>query len=263
MRIDELTGVKRYKKRTLWDVLNDFAKAGGHWAGGKFGTVLLHPRWDYVYKFFTRDDCYLRFIRWAMRNSHPCLPKVLSKPRRILPFYRRHKTEEEIYIVKLERLNEWKCPPEVKDMGGFAYVLEHVALTKGAYDGDEMPEHWEGRPKSHIERWHKTKDFLNRHPEIKQLADFYLVLLDVPIDCALDIHVGNVMQRNDGTLVFTDPFWYGETPYTLAAAARAAEMDIADYEPDEADYIDGGERWKKPRPPKQTDWRPSSDDLPF
>lgn len=257
MRLDELTGVKRYKKKTLWDVLDDFQRLGGSWASGKFGTVLLHPRWNYAFKFFTNDVCYLRFIRWAARNPHPCLPRVLSKPKRMVPFYRRHKTENEIYVVKLEKLNEWKYPPEIAEMGGFSHLLDYVALTD--FDGGTPPVALSGH---HRDRWQSTKDFLNRHPEFKQLADFYMPLMAAPISCEPDIHVANVMQRDDGTLVYVDPFWHGETPYSLERAAREAYMD--DDGPEESDFVDGGEKWKAPK--KRTPAPPrnfSTDDFPF
>jgi hypothetical protein len=255
---------ERYRERDFWEVIRDFEKAGGSWAGGQFGTVFIHPRWSFVYKVFN-DASYLTFARWASRNPHPCLPRFLSKPKRVVPFYKRPRRHDTVYVVKLEKLKEWDAPrEELKQMGGLEYVLEHVAMSAAAYNSDTPPESLTG---VHLQRWERTKQFLARYPEIKALADFYPILMAAPIEASPDIHVGNVMQRDDGTLVFTDPFWHGETPYSLAAKAQQAETDY-EYD-DEADQILGGERYRRPKPrkprkpSKPVSWGSSDDDLPF
>ncbi len=247
---------QRYRERGLYDVINDFEKHGGSWAGGRFGTVFVHPRWSFVYKIFSDDKCYLRFVRWAMRNPHPALPRFLTRPKAVVPFYRRHRRESEVYIVKLERLNEWKPPAYLgMDIGRWLDMM--VGMT-----ADRLEEY--------RKRWPETYDriryALKQHPELQGLIDGYRIILGSPVECAPDIHAGNIMQRADKSLVFTDPFWHGENPYTQYRAWLESETDSWE-EPTDDDYVLGGEKWKRPKPRKAkppTNWGGNSDDdIPF
>jgi hypothetical protein len=277
MRIDELTGVKKYKERTLWDVLDDFTKAGGSWANGSYGTVLLHSNWNYVYKFFTDDVPYLRFIRWAARNPHPCLPRVLSPVRRWTPFYKRHKKDDQVYIVKLEKLNEWDVPLAIRKFGGVQHFIEHVGNWVDDYLGKEPPRRLyfdfdqEGNPTNTVsnntafERWERIHFILRDHPEVIPLLKFFPTLMRA-VEASPDVNERNIMQRDDGSLVYTDPFWEGESVYQMAARAQQAEIDYNDDEPDPRDLVSGSQRWKPPKKIKQKPalgWSNGEDDLPF
>jgi hypothetical protein len=255
MRLDELTGVKKYRERDLHDVISDFVKAGGEWLGsGRYANVIGFPGRDYVWKFFPNDSCYIGFVRWALRNPAPYLPVFLNKPRWIVPFYRRQKTEAKLCVVKLERLEPNNIPKDFFEQfsihGGIAGFLEaSIYARRGA----------ETRFTQRI------KDVYAADPRMVDLAEGYWALLNSPVQCSLDLHTANIMQRRDGTLVFTDPYWIGENPYQ-AYAREMANQNMDDFYPEEepGHYVSGGELPKRPRKKKPKPYIvPSYDDLPF
>ncbi len=251
MRIDELTGVKKYRERDLWDVIRDYIAAGGEWLGnGRYANVIGFPNRDHVWKFFPSDSCYIAFVRWAMRNPAPYLPRFLSKPKWIVPFYRRPKTEAKLCVVKMERLSEWKLPylPEAGQLSLMTFF--YVALKCHNEKTDIGTEKY-------------AAPFIKAHPELTALAEGYVALCHSPVRCELDIHDKNIMVRQDGSLVFTDPYWIGENVYQ-AYAREMQNQGMDDMYPEEKTnrYVDGGKLPKKPKPDKITPPN-EMDDLPF
>lgn len=49
-------GVKRFHKYTMEQLLKMFRRMGVKTSNGKFGTVFMHPSWNYVYKVMLKDD---------------------------------------------------------------------------------------------------------------------------------------------------------------------------------------------------------------
>ncbi len=192
------------QKRTLGDLYNRFIQKGGSIIGaGAFGRVLTHPSWDYVLKVFdASDECYLRFIRYAMNNPKiPCLPKVIGKPQRILGNFQRDVTDEYIAFVRLERL--YPLTPENEKIvmdNRLRNAFREYAYVKKA--GMELSE--EEEP----EAWHVINKTGEQFPHAESLIN---VLKELVVDpkyknCIIDVHDENVMQRENGELVLTDPF---------------------------------------------------------
>lgn len=256
MRIDELTGVKKYREQSLWDVLRDFEAAGGQWLGsGRYANVIGFPNRDYVWKFFPDDRCYIAYVRWALRNPAPYLPKFLSKPRWIVPFYRRKKTESKICVVKMEKLNPWALPT-LPDKG-------QLSLDTFFYVATRCYIRPKGSEQLAIEDDDYAGPFIAAYPELTELAKGYVALLNSGVSCSLDLHAANIMQRADGSLVFTDPFWIGESPYQAYQRAMADQgMDDMYPEEDDRDYVSGGQLPKKPKPPKPY-VPPPYEEMPF
>ncbi len=263
MRIDELTGVKKYREQSLWDVLRDFEAAGGQWLGsGRYANVIGFPNRNYVWKFFPDDRCYIAYVRWALRNPAPYLPKFLSKPRWIVPFYRRKKTESKICVVKMEKLYPWKVPHLEGhgdlDLNSFFYVVTKYAIRPKGEEVIPLEDVALATNEAYI------GDFIQTYPELVGLAKGYVALLNSTISCSLDLHAANIMTRADGTLVFTDPFWIGESPYQAYQRAMA-DQGMGDMYPEEEDdrhYVSGGQLPKKPKPPKPY-VPPPYEEMPF
>lgn len=289
MRLDELTGVKRYRDRSLHDALWDFTRAGGEVLGvGRFGTVITHPSWDHVYKFFAHDDGYLRFVRWVLKNPDPAFPRFLSKPKRIVPFFKRHRREPYLYVVKIERLLPLHDPlrGSIADLiHGWRSIRDQIgtpeadALVRRYHEADARYRSLRGPERRaalddvlevrHLaQRIETYQQAIALNPSLPHLCDAYWdKFLTARFPDADDIHGDNVMQRPDGTLVLTDPLWHGETPYTLHDAMLRAEMAfVDDEEPPESDFLPGGvehlpRKRRKPKPPR---WVPPSDaEIPF
>jgi hypothetical protein len=257
MRLDELTGVRQYKGRTLYDWLRDFRAAGGWDSSGRYGTVVGHPKWNFVYKFFPHDECYLDFVKWAMENPDPALPKFLTKPKLVTPFYSRPRSSEQVWIIKMERLLPIVTMPVNN-------IERHIMGCQDIYDivGDPKQEelYLSGRDhRTYIEGLAQYRNAWARHPKLRDLCAFFWdSMVHAPIPCSFDLHKDNIMMRRDGTYVFTDPYWYGETPLQVHDRMMAAEIDMGDAEPE---MIPGREKYK-PRPPMP--WTPVGDgDMPF
>ena len=260
MRIDELVGVKKYKTREMRDVLKDFEAAGGEWLGnGKFATVIGHPRWNYVIKFFPKDGCYVAFVRFAMRNPHPSFPKFLDKPKQIVPFHKRPHTEPFLHIVKMERLRPLNDDKELHDW--IKYFLEREAIHHG-----EKRLEYEDNPRAQ-ETEHRIMAGYKKYPALHSLVEAYSLLLHkFDANCAHDIHSGNIMQRDNGELVLTDPVWEGMSFFQIHDQLMQAEIGYLGDEDEWEDpykWILGGEK-KPPKKPKQKPWVPSTDEeFPF
>lgn len=288
MRLDELTGVKKHHTRTLWDVLDDFKKAGGETFSGQNGTVLTHPKWAYVFKFFENDEYYLRYVRWAMRQNSPHVPVFLSKPRRITPFYMRSDRTPQIYVVKMERLTpitdpwlkqnfDWLVNGPTEGMKTLACRDQWEEIQARYADLTQRAEAFQGvrgleavmarsdirdEIQSMMGRVRFIQAFQN-HPGLDALMEFiWTVFASAKLDGAHDLHAGNIMQREDGTYVLTDPLWKGGTsPLEQHRRMMQAEVLIDDPDYDRFDdehgpqepkgMLKGGQRWPKRQRPKK------------
>lgn len=277
MRLDELTGTHKYKSTFhIGTWLMDFQKAGGEFLGaGKYATVIGHPKWDHVFKFFYADEPYMDFVRWAMANPNKHVPTFLGRPKVCTPFWTRDTHQDTIFVIKMERLLPWN-PGREFDLqrhleGSREYFdiigdddkeIAYLDRQTGGYGADEI---------EHTRAWKNANDWMQRYreawakwPGLQDLCRYFWEhLLEAPIEASMDLHVQNVMQREDGTLVFTDPYWYGENPYQLHDRLMRAETGAWEEEDEERETIPGRERYKpKPKPAPYVH-QPWSEDIPF
>jgi hypothetical protein len=197
---------------TISDVLNDFEKLGGKVLGtGMYGNVLSHPSWNYVCKIYSDDPCYTRYIRFCMRNQNrEFCPKILDKPRKILPNYTRTSDTQNLYIVKLEKLQPLsgqssKIASELEFLS--YYFLEENMMfqnLKRVFDKTLEGYQREYFPEEHQD---KLELFLKHVVPISFSWINYVrdLMISGTKECRLDLHSGNVMTRNDGSLVIVDP----------------------------------------------------------
>ena len=280
------------KHKTWNELMDEFEKEGGKLIGqGKYGKVLYHPAWKYVLKIFPKDDCYLRFVRWALAHPSSALPKFYDKPRKVIPYYSRQLKDETLYIVRTEEL--WPVTwDEYKDVD---YILHGGKYTEEEYNKEvERTEKiWAeiqaidikngrnyNRDKSLNDSpimgfYKRREEIIKKYPNMEELYKVYNDLrLDKAMEtCDLDLHRGNIMKRQNGELVFIDLLWEGESIF--AAADRAYKMEIDYYGNDFSEHeieepeslIKGGEKWKAPKPkklaPPQPLKEPEEDDVPF
>lgn len=166
---------------------------------GAFGDVFAHPSWNYVVKVFDTDSAYLAFIDFVQQHPNKHYPKIIKSPKQIHQFHLRNKdrsdTHKYFYAVKIERLYDITVDNE-------NMIVDLCLVMKNVY-------------KNHYNKQHVFMD------SIRQLASKYprqdLASLAVAVYKALshlksnlpkaiaDLHVGNFMQRADGTIVVIDP----------------------------------------------------------
>lgn len=261
-----------HRNKTFNQLLDEFEKSGGKFIGsGKYGQVFEHPSWKYVIKVFPNDPEYLSFARFAYRNPHPSFPKFYGPPQRIIPFYRRTPANAMEYVARVEKL----YPVQNQEL--LDYIVRNYeeaipyfhAVKTGDVDKEyertiypTVKERRQGvTPYTVKERiFQKTENAFKKYPQLKSLYEaIYLVVTN--IKASLDIHKNNIMQRQNGDLVLTDPVWEGSNPYL--DYRRMLDMEIGHYaEPEEPSLI-GGKLPKKTRKKKIRLMQQRQDDVPF
>jgi hypothetical protein len=238
----------RYK---TWDqLMKEFEASGGSYiGGGRFGTVYDHPSWPYVVKVFN-DPFYLRFARFAYRNPHPCFPKFFGPPQRIVPFYTRGAAQSVQYIVRVEKLIPVKDQQMLKQ---FITLYDYAVYYLTSSDKGNR-------------YFDSVRELFQRYPQLEKLTEA-IFLVQRNIHGAMDIHTENIMQRQNGDLVLTDPLWEGTNPY--ADARRAMEMETDPVYDEPPSNIVGGKMypkrsWKDRRPRRQEPQTGlDNDEIPF
>jgi len=253
-----------HRDRTFSDLRSDFEASGGEVIGaGRYGTVFTHPKWPYVIKTFTRDDPYVKFVRYAYRNPLRSFPKFYGTPKKIVPFIKRSISEKEIYISRIEKLIPLGVA-EFSELNQAKRDYEHYMWYKDTPyrmgDGSELTELIE------------MKNKLDALPQnMKDILSDHNTLMGVVkkenwpgVD---DWHRGNVMKRANGSYVLIDPLWEGYTFNAHAEYEHAMRMETDYYanDYDEPYYLRGGELPKKKRvkKPKPVQMNYVEDDIPF
>lgn len=263
-----------HNDKEIWEWREDFEASGGKMLGaGAYGQVYYHPKWPYVVKLFSQDDPYIKFLRWSAKNPHSAFPKMYGTPKRVIPPYKRKTTtNDKFYAVRLEKLNK------VDDEAYKLFDQNRHRLSRYFYAND------------HAEEYASVHGEENRQYAVREM---YRVISDLPPEVVTacygyyllglgnvegrwgdeDLHQGNVMQRDDGSIVLADPVWYGYNPYAEADHQRKMEMDYYGYDDDpdapEPKVVRGGKltkpiRKKKVKPePVKPQPEPSDDDIPF
>lgn len=185
-----------HKDKDWEQVVMDFKNSGGRILGrGYFGKVFDHPSWPYVLKVFPRDDCYLKFVRFARENPMRGFPFFYDKPRRVLPTFLRGLDMANPYVVRMERL--------IPVPDGFAVAGRIVDMINEA-----------------VGHFGKGYDYRNYgaadHMLLFRTGEYYepvkagLLLASSPpvrrTGCWIDLHGENILMRKNGTdIVLSDP----------------------------------------------------------
>ena len=152
---------------------------------GVFGTVFINPKYPYALKVFYADNAYLSWLKFCKRNQdNPYIPKLRKNFIRVIP------TSNSIYAVRMEKLSEVKDLKQMKDM---LLELEGM-ITSNANKNSSMITH-----RKKYDEWVKDKD-----KNLLEIAEF-LYNNDGVLFSKIDLHPGNIMQRDNGQLVIIDP----------------------------------------------------------
>ena len=167
---------------------------------GSWGIVLMHPNWKYVLKIFKGDVPYLKYVRLCIKHPRPSFPVFYDLPRKIKPASGlKLPSNKLLYAVKMEKLKEITTSEFRKIEHHLLYALRAIRLGR---------------------------DFKNQvaetdaqNPKLKQLKEDFLFLRE-KIDGfdefgKLDLHEFNIMKRENGEYVLSDPLmarFSGEEP---------------------------------------------------
>lgn len=265
-------------RNKTWNQLKDeFEASGGKIIGvGKYGQVFSHPSWSYVLKVYF-DEYYTRFVRFAYRNPHPSFPKFYGPPQRVIPFYRRYKSESIQYLVRMEELlpistelfnliNNWYNQGinymRAVENGSQDHEIEEI-IYPNSQERKAGKKSYTGK----VKLYQDIIDLLKNNPKLYNVFEGLYLLTKGNIKGSFDFHQDNFMQRPNGDIVISDPLWEGSNPYVdykrmVDMETDAGYQDYQDY-PD-PDVIGGKlpKKIKAKKPPKKLS-NQSFDDPPF
>ncbi len=235
MKLFELTGIKKYYNKTEYQIERLLRKFGINFiAGGKFGRVFTHAGWDYVVKLFSNDPYYLDFVNYAIAHPNKHYPKFVRKPLKMHAFQKRHThSAPKFWVVKIEKLKE--LSPKKAE-----FIVEHLERAQQAwYNKHNKPEYYKddwtymwvpdagiGGGERHRLTWDQVFEM---YPWLETLAEAWHNIFENCSEGSPDLHEGNFMERQDGTVVIIDPLWQGANP--LAEYQKYLDRESAwDYE---------------------------------
>jgi len=187
---DQHTNDPWITRESTKSLANFFKKKGWNVLGkGAFSIVLDKPGSDFVIKVSPHND--KGFNRYVLTINHiknPHFPKITSG-RRIQIGNRAY------YIYIIEKL---KPLPKTKLLKMVTEYLLYTAKQQDPY------KTFYGRNKNMEDA---VLDFLQTQPELERAAEeIAYTSADVKGNFLIDLHHGNFMQREDGTIVITDPY---------------------------------------------------------
>jgi len=175
----DLSGVNNRISRLIqfqkYMVDNGFNAVG---SPGQGGTAFEHPNYPWVFKIFTHDKAYFDYIQYARQHqNNPLIPKFKGNIIKI---------NDNTFVVRIEKLHRISRNDQYNSLVG---IISSI--------GDKSDIEW----------------FMNNDPSrIQTLRHDYPKIFELMVDLmntypshVLDLHRGNIMQRENGDLVVIDP----------------------------------------------------------
>jgi len=166
-----------FREQALKKFMNHLSENGFKQLGdfGQGGVVFEHPSYSWVFKLFTHDPEYLRYLNYALAHqNNPHVPKIKGKMIKINnetfvvrmeKLYRSSREETHTLATKLRSINDI-------EFFNSPFMQEEIKLLKTDYPGI----------------YKIITDLLHTNP-----------------DSQFDFHSENIMERKDGTIVIIDP----------------------------------------------------------
>jgi hypothetical protein len=206
MKLLELVGVKKFADSDLEAVLKSM---GTHTeiGRGSFAVALKNTSKPEVVKFWISDSSYDEFINYVAKHPYKHFPKLYSKPKKMTTFFLHNKDfPDNVQYVKMELLNKihtdddrWRI---VRD------IFSELRDCRNKKDVDDFVKFYLRHPNDTY-----TKEYLDMlHKMVDNVPEFchkmYEMLREVmKFKNVTDIHDENVMLRDNGELVITDPIY--------------------------------------------------------
>ena len=169
----------------LLDIEAYFSQRGFKMEGeGSFGIVMSHPKLDYVIKIFDMSDAgYINFVKHAKASRSKHFPVFIGSPKKV---------SKRWAAIRMEKLNRFNDYDVAKSM---SYLNNYIRL------------YHEGRMSSQQvkDAMDSVKDDI---PKSLMLAIFSLGKNQN--ERTADLRMDNIMQRDNGDIVITDPWVYYE-----------------------------------------------------
>lgn len=162
------------QRATAFEKFDDLMTKNGfrNIGSGEFSGIYEKSGYPWVFKIFSNDPAYLRFVQWARKHQdNPNLPRFKGAPMLIAP---------DTYVVRMENLSRI-------DPGQHGELMR---LIRAINTTEQPPER---------AKWLEVLG--KRWPGIYQIVD---LILHGWKDLELDLHPGNIMMRGT-TPVIIDP----------------------------------------------------------
>lgn len=211
--LESLQGVKKFHNMD-WQQFEGYLKSQNIelLGRGAFGKVFSNPKWNYVIKVFEQDNAYLTFVNYALKNPNKHFPRFLKNPKNIPQFLTRPSNSASHFnIVKIEKLIQID-----EDVGKFiAANIQRIAAhyqvdTTNDTDSEIIIEYdiLTGGQKQYLSLKKLISNCESEGLDIISIMETYIDLQRLTNRNVIDdMHTGNLMQREDGTVVFIDPFY--------------------------------------------------------
>lgn len=256
MKLYELLGVKKYQHMTMQSLITLFEKKSGYtYVGeGYFAKVFKHPTKDEVLKLWITDSAYEKYVNYARANQNDShMPKIFTPIKSISTFHKRLEGfPEKIKFIRMELLNSltykyldlkpntniqvvfWDLRDLFKQMS----IQEMEALKK---DGPSSSLKLKSAYKHAISHWKDEKI-----PD--KLIDLYISAAKLPLSSGdrLDLHDENVMARDNGELVLSDPIANQDSVEEWGEImASSSDESVSDQEKSDPKYVLQGRKRNK------------------
>lgn len=229
--LNELTGVKKFYTKTLYQMLLEIAsELRCEVYSGSFAYVLTREDWDHVYKVWYKDPPYEKYVDWMLKHQKdPHVPKVKKRLVKLDSFNLRPDEEsyDTIKVLKTEKLRGITVSNKNWDEINYLYcnwkLVQRIVATLNDSDSKkELPidslshQHLFGYAED-FDGYVTLNELFKKFPEAE---DYFYTLADFARELkagdTLDVHNSNVMLRDsDGKLVITDPAydsdWLGQS----------------------------------------------------
>jgi len=151
--------------------------------------VYEHPNFDYILKTFSDDVPYIQFYNYCKKNhSNPHLPKFRGNLMRF--------RNSEMYAVRIEKLLKLNDREYLNNIELLLFMwVKFDYSSSGSFNilRDKVKKLTDLEKNKIVDDYSKTL----MGKTIIDLSKIY---------SKFDLHVDNIMKRNDGTFVIIDPF---------------------------------------------------------
>jgi hypothetical protein len=204
MKLLELVGVKKFADTDLEDVISSMTthEIVGR---GSFAVVLKNTSKPEVVKFWVEDSSYDDFINYVAAHPYKHFPTLYSKPKALTAFFLRTKEfPDKIRYVRMENLKQ--ISEDSIDWEVIRKMFYDLMDCRSKKDVDEFVKFYLSHPGSR----YKDEDLEALHRMVKNVPEFChemfkMIKVVIAPGRQLDVHSRNIMKRQNGEIVITDP----------------------------------------------------------
>lgn len=201
MLLSELTGYHSAKEQRLRDVLKTLKDEGKYTVhNGSFAVVLIPPGKNYVFRCWTLDEGYTKWLKYVEENPSKHFPKIIGKVHELPVFFKQPaaQSKDKIYVARVEKLEPLKRGSAASEAIDTIHTyMDSFAAPETLTLGDII-EHLETEDlDAELEFVQDNKTFFEAYMKVAKWS--------TKNARKRDLRSTNIMTRSNGDLVITDP----------------------------------------------------------